>query len=34
MTLDSLGLAVDRFGKRLIPIEVPMAAFPMSEATK
>jgi len=28
MTLEGLGLGVDPIGKRLIPIDVPMAAFP------
>ena len=34
MTLEGLGLGVDPIGKRLIPIEIPMAAFPTSEATQ
>ena len=29
MTLEGLGLRVDPIGKRLIPIEVPMAALPL-----
>jgi len=28
MTLEGLGLGVDPIGKRLIPIEIPMASFP------
>ena len=34
MTLEGLGLGVDPIGKRLIPIEIPMAAFPPPTASQ
>ena len=34
MTLEGLGLGVDPIGKRLISIEIPMAAFPASATTQ
>ena len=34
MTLEGLGLGVDPIGKRLIPIEIPMAASPAPTASR
>ena len=34
MTLEGLGLGVDPIAKRLIPIEIPMAAFPAPAACR
>ena len=34
MTLEGLGLGVDPIGKRLISIEIPMAAFPPPTASQ